>query len=74
MVFYLTARVSWVKATKTVAEEKFVPSVVEPSFGIGRVLYSLLEHSFYVRKSDEQVSSLRTPAAACPAVVRMPPS
>ena len=50
-------RVSWVKATKTVVEEKFVPSVVEPSFGIGRVLYSLMEHSFYVRKSDEQVST-----------------
>lgn len=33
-----------------------MPSVIEPSFGIGRVLYSLMEHAFYQRKSDEQVS------------------
>lgn len=32
-----------------------MPSVIEPSFGIGRVLYSLLEHSFSQRKGDEQV-------------------
>jgi len=46
--------VSWTKQTKKVHEVKFVPSVIEPSFGIGRILYSLLEHSFYVRESDEQ--------------------
>lgn len=34
-----------------------MPSVIEPSFGIGRVLYSLLEHSFSQRKGDEQVRS-----------------
>jgi hypothetical protein len=44
-----------------VSEEKYVPSVIEPSFGIGRILYSLLEHSFSVRKSDDQVG---TPAHA----------
>jgi hypothetical protein len=37
-----------------VHETKFTPSVIEPSFGIGRVLYSLLEHSFGVREKDEQ--------------------
>ncbi len=35
-------------------ETKFTPSVIEPSFGIGRILYSLLEHSFYQRDGDEQ--------------------
>ncbi len=35
-------------------ESKFTPSVIEPSFGIGRILYSLLEHSFYQRDGDEQ--------------------
>lgn len=46
--------VSWQKVTKKVHEVKFTPSVIEPSFGMGRILYSLLEHSFYVRENDEQ--------------------
>ncbi len=46
--------VSWTKTTKKVHEIKFTPSVIEPSFGMGRILYSLLEHSFYQRDADEQ--------------------
>lgn len=46
--------VSWEQTTKKVHEVKFTPSVIEPSFGMGRILYSLLEHSFYVRENDEQ--------------------
>jgi len=46
--------VTWTKSKKKVQEMKFVPSVIEPSFGMGRVLYSLLEHSFYQRDADEQ--------------------
>jgi glycyl-tRNA synthetase len=46
--------VSWTKTTKMVFEIKFTPSVIEPSFGMGRILYSLLEHSFYQREQDEQ--------------------
>jgi glycyl-tRNA synthetase len=42
------------KTLKKVHELKFTPSVVEPSFGMGRILYSLLEHSFYQRDQDEQ--------------------
>lgn len=42
------------KLTKKVHELKFTPSVVEPSFGMGRVLHALLEHSFSRRASDEQ--------------------
>ena len=34
--------------------EEFVPSVVEPSFGIGRIMYSIFEHNFKVREGDEQ--------------------
>ena len=36
------------------AVEEFTPSVIEPSFGVGRILYSILEHNFRVRESDEQ--------------------
>jgi len=46
--------VSWEKVKKKVFEIKFTPSVIEPSFGMGRILYSLLEHSFYQREADEQ--------------------
>ncbi|KAF5677881.1 glycyl-trna synthetase [Fusarium heterosporum] len=31
---------------------EFVPNVIEPSFGIGRILYSLMEHSFWTRGSE----------------------
>lgn len=30
----------------------FIPSVIEPSFGIGRILYSLLEQSYWVRRGE----------------------
>jgi hypothetical protein len=37
--------------------------VIEPSFGIGRILYVLLEHSYWARKEDVDrgVSRLRSP-------------
>ncbi|EIJ95087.1 glycyl-tRNA synthetase [Nematocida parisii] len=36
--------------------EEYTPSVIEPSFGIGRILYALLWHSFWIREDDEQKS------------------
>ncbi|CAA7411013.1 unnamed protein product [Spirodela intermedia] len=32
-------------------QREFTPSVIEPSFGIGRIIYCLYEHSFYTRPS-----------------------
>jgi len=46
--------VTWKKTNKKVHEIKFTPSVIEPSFGIGRILYSLLEHSFCQRDDEEK--------------------
>lgn len=37
---------------KTILEEKYVPHVVEPSFGIGRIVYCIFEHAFRMRESD----------------------
>lgn len=54
------------KAVKTVSAEKFVPSVIEPSFGIGRLLHALLEHSFHQRDGDEQRIVMRFPARVAP--------
>ncbi len=43
----------------------FLPSVIEPSFGLGRIIYSILEHSYYVRPGSEQRKVLRlTPVMA----------
>lgn len=50
---------TWTTQTKKVQEVKFTPSVIGPSFGSGRILYSLLEHSFYIRESDEQRCVMR---------------
>lgn len=43
-------------------QRAFTPSVIEPSFGIGRIIYCLYEHSFYTRPSkdgDELVNVFR---------------
>jgi glycyl-tRNA synthetase len=54
-VFRVTREMlTWTKAVKKIHEVKFTPSVIEPSFGMGRILYALLEHSFYQRDGDEQ--------------------
>ena len=34
--------------------EEIVPNVIEPSFGIGRIMYTIFEHTFQVRQGDEQ--------------------
>lgn len=34
---------------KKVSGEKYTPHVIEPSFGVGRIMYGVLEHSYWVR-------------------------
>ena len=52
---------------------EYTPNVIEPSFGIGRILYSLLEHSYYTRPGDEQRSVFRFPASMAPTKVLVVP-
>jgi glycyl-tRNA synthetase len=33
---------------------KYIPNVIEPSFGIGRILYSCLEQNYFVRKTENK--------------------
>lgn len=35
--------------TEMVHTAKYTPNVIEPAFGIGRIFYSILEHTYYVR-------------------------
>ena len=52
---------------------EFIPNVVEPSFGIGRILYCLLEHSFSTREDDEQRALLSFPVPIAPTKVLVLP-
>jgi len=51
---------------KTVQVEEFVPSVIEPSFGIGRIMYSMWEHNFRVRPESEQRTYFTLPPLIAP--------
>ncbi len=53
--------------TKEVSGAAFFPGVIEPSFGIGRVIYSLLEHCYWVREGDDEKRAvLSLPALIAP--------
>ncbi|PWA86797.1 glycyl-tRNA synthetase / glycine--tRNA ligase [Artemisia annua] len=57
------------KETKREHQRTFTPSVIEPSFGIGRIIYCLYEHSFYMRpdkSGDEQLNVFRFPPLVAP--------
>ncbi|RYP33986.1 hypothetical protein DL767_004507 [Monosporascus sp. MG133] len=52
---------------------EYTPNVIEPSFGIGRILYALCEHAYWVREGDEARSVLSFPPAIAPTKVIMMP-
>ncbi|XP_059289304.1 glycine--tRNA ligase, mitochondrial 1-like [Lycium ferocissimum] len=61
--------VSISKEIKKEHQRVFTPSVIEPSFGIGRIIYCLYEHSFNTRPSkdgDEQMHFFSFPPLVAP--------
>lgn len=58
---------------KKISEEKYTPHVIEPSFGIGRIITGILEHTFYVRESDEQRTVFAFPPCVAPVKVLILP-
>lgn len=52
--------------TVTEHVREFIPNVIEPSFGIGRILYSLLEHSYWAREADKARAVLSLPSLVAP--------
>ncbi|KAH9950705.1 hypothetical protein B0H21DRAFT_721162 [Amylocystis lapponica] len=52
---------------------EFTPNVIEPSFGLGRILYTLLEHSFWSREQDVERGVLSLPAVVAPTKVLIVP-
>lgn len=69
---YVTVKKNMVHISKEKKKEHkrvFTPSVIEPSFGIGRIIYCLYEHCFYTRPSkggDEQLNVFRFPPLVAP--------
>ncbi|CAF3947286.1 unnamed protein product, partial [Rotaria magnacalcarata] len=53
--FIITTAMFTVETTENIVQvEEFIPCVIEPTFGIGRIMYTTLEHNFKVRSQDEQ--------------------
>jgi len=52
---------------------KYLPHVIEPSFGIGRIIYSLLEQSYYLRPEEDQPDDKET-QGVLRAVLQLPPT
>lgn len=59
--------------TKVEHVREYVPSVIEPSFGIGRIIYSVFEHSFWNRPEDNARSVLSFPPLVAPTKVLLVP-
>ncbi|KAK1119609.1 hypothetical protein K0M31_013032 [Melipona bicolor] len=51
---------------KTVHVEEIIPSVIEPSFGIGRIMYAIFEHNFKAREGDEKRTYFSLPPIVAP--------
>ena len=65
--FVITPKmVTFKAATRKEVGKQITPGVIEPSFGIGRIIYSILEHSYYVRQDDEKRGVLAFPPAIAP--------
>ena len=65
--FHITKEMVSIKRyQKTVHVEEFVPSVIEPSFGIGRIMYAIFEHNFKTRDGDEQRRYFTLPPVVAP--------
>lgn len=56
--------VSFEAGTKKIHEEVFQPSVIEPSFGVGRILEGIFQHTFYIRPDPEAEAAAAAAAAA----------
>ncbi|KAK8882610.1 hypothetical protein M9Y10_045252 [Tritrichomonas musculus] len=51
--------VSVSKSEVKINTRSFIPNVIEPSFGVGRIITALLEHTYYLRSNDQSRRVLR---------------
>ncbi|KAG0325492.1 Glycine--tRNA ligase 1, mitochondrial [Podila humilis] len=57
---------SFEKVSITTHIREFTPNVIEPSFGIGRILYCLMEHVYWTRPEGEARGVLSFPPVVAP--------
>ena len=55
-----------IEEKKTITHEEYTPHVLEPSFGVDRILYSIFEQNFWARENDEQRIVLSLPYVLVP--------
>jgi len=66
--------VSFAKKTKKISGRSFIPHVVEPSFGLGRIIYAILEQNFVVREGgDDMRAVVAVPPVLAPIKVAVLP-
>ncbi|KAF2488588.1 glycyl-tRNA synthetase-like protein [Lophium mytilinum] len=61
------------KRTRVESTREYTPNVIEPSFGIGRILYALCEHVHWTRSGDEARGVLSFPPLIAPTKVLIVP-
>jgi glycyl-tRNA synthetase len=59
MIYKITSdMVSFEEIIRKVEYESFIPHIIEPSFGIDRLIYSILYHNYYIRSDSKTVLGL----------------
>ncbi|OQE31838.1 hypothetical protein PENSTE_c001G09598 [Penicillium steckii] len=61
------------KRTRVENVREYTPNVIEPSFGIGRIMYSMIEHVYWSRAGDEARGVLSFPPTVAPTKVLLVP-
>lgn len=61
------------KRTRVENVREYTPNVIEPSFGIGRILYSVIEHVYWSRPEDAARGVLSFPPVIAPTKVLLVP-
>lgn len=59
--------------TEEIHGENIIPHVIEPSFGIDRITYSLLEHSYFEEEAKEKIEDDEEESGEKRIVLRLPP-
>jgi len=71
--------VTFEEVEEKISGESITPHVIEPSFGLGRIIYAILEHSYVVRevknesRDDEKRAYLALPPIIAPTKVSVLP-
>ena len=55
------------KVKRKVSGEEFIPHVIEPSYGVDRILYAVMEHNYHeIEENGETYRILTLPPAVAP--------